>query len=419
MNNSPTHIHETIIRDIVSVVSDISNEAEPLKGIFSKTSFSSVAKGASNLTLVFPCIATERTPVEPARMISKGVERKAVTMLQMLFSAISFSDCKNALDHVARIHTNIDMSDDMNIDDFVGAMDKLATQEGSGVEIIDQKLYDAVMEDMKNINYFLDENYVPKALNYYKVDSSRADGLIIETDLDYEEDERRFKTATDAISRQILDTDIKKANELIPSMMIIKFYSTSDVKAVPTTAVIGVKAKLQYVSSEDMLNRIVLKNKDKNGLFNFLKAATREISFWKDFVFAVDRAKLDAISTSGRGSSNKVWKLLERRAIKSRIKRTMGMANDASAITTLIISKEEAEILKKEYQIDVKRPGVIVPIMEAYNLMGFVICDQVLEKVDFIFDDASNEYETISFTHLEREDNGNYKKVINLLAKSR
>jgi hypothetical protein len=38
MDNRPTHIHETIIRDIVSVLSDISSETE-LKGLFSGTSF--------------------------------------------------------------------------------------------------------------------------------------------------------------------------------------------------------------------------------------------------------------------------------------------------------------------------------------------------------------------------------------------
>lgn len=418
MDNGSTHIHETIIRDIVSVIDDISSETE-LKGMFSKTSFSSVAKGSANLTLVFPVIATENTSIEAASMICKSIERKAVTMLQMLFSAISLSDKKNAIEYVQQFHTNINMGDDLDIDEFIGVMDKIATSESSGIQITDRVMYEMVMNDLKNnTSYCLDESVNPRSINKYTVDTSRAGGTFVLTEGDNDGDETLNKAIKNA-KDQVIATDIKKANELVPSLMVIKFISNTDGVSAPVTALIGVKARLQYVSSTDMLNRIVIKNKDKNGLFNLIKATTREISFWKDFVFAVDRAKLDAISTSGRGSSSKVWKLLERRGIKSKVKRYTGMVNDASAITTLVISKEEAETLKKEFSVDIKKPGVAMQIMEAYNLMAIVICDQVLEKVDFLFDDGSNEYETISFTHLEREESGSYKKVINLLAKSR
>lgn len=419
MINNPKRIHETVIRDIVSVISDISAETEPLKGLFNKSSFKSIAKGSSHLTLVFPCIATENTSIESARMITKAIERKAVAMLQMLFSALQVSDSRSAIDHIQKIHSNIDMHDDMNVDEFIGIMDKVATSESSGIEIVNRQMYDMVMEDLRNnTNYCLSEDMNPRGINSYTVDQSRVGGIYVEADLT-DGGDREFKQMTDIAKGQVIDTDVKKANELIPSLMVINFFSNVDGCSLPVNAIIGVKAKLQYVSSTDMINRLVIKNKDKNGLFNFLKAFTREISFWKDFVFAVDKAKIDAISTSGRGSSSKVWKLLERRALKSKIKRSIGITNDASAITTIIVSKEEAETLKKEYQIDVTRAGVAAQLMDAYNIMCFTICDQVLEKVDFLFDDGTHEYETISFTHLEREDTGGYKKIINLLAKSR
>jgi hypothetical protein len=57
--------------------------------------------------------------------------------------------------------------------------------------------------------------------------------------------------------------------------------------------------------------------------------------------------------------------------------------------------------------------------MEAYNIMCFCVVDEVLEKVHFLFDDGSAKYEVLSFSHLEREENNNYKKIINLLAASR
>lgn len=422
MKNSPVYVHETVIRDIVSVISDIADETEPLRGLFSGTSFRSIASGASNLTLTFHVFMTENSSVESGRMIAKSIERKAVAMLQMLFSAICISDANNAIDHIKQFHSNIEFGDDLNVDEFIGIMDRVATEESSGIDIINQKSYDMVMEDLRNnTNHCLDYYNESISINNYMVDIGRADGIHVYKEMDLDDPTiNNYKNATTVYKDQVISTDIKKANELVPSLMVIRFIQKdSDGCATPTTAVIGVKAKLQYVSSTDMINRLVIKNKDKNGLFNFLKAFTREISFWKDFVFAVDRAKIDAISTSGRGSSSKAWKLLERRAIKSRIKRYMGASNDASSITTLIVAKEEVEMLKKDYQLDIMRPSVICPIMEAYNLMAVVVDNQVMEKVDFMFDDGSNSYETMSYTHLEREESGNYKKVINLLAKSR
>jgi hypothetical protein len=56
--------------------------------------------------------------------------------------------------------------------------------------------------------------------------------------------------------------------------------------------------------------------------------------------------------------------------------------------------------------------------MEAYNLMAMMIVDNEVQRVDFLYDDGSNKYETLSFRSLEREsDNKDYKQVINLMTK--
>ena len=42
------------------------------------------------------------------------------------------------------------------------------------------------------------------------------------------------------------------------------------------------------------------------------------------------------------------------------------------------------------------------------------------EKVDFLFDDGTKNFESLSFMSLEREESGSmYKKVVNLMAKGR
>ena len=416
MSTDSTIIHETVLRDIVNVASSLNKEDGPLKGVLSHTSFRSVASGAANLTLTFPVIAEESVSVEAARMNCKAIERKATAMMQMLFSAINITDSRNAIDYIRQIHTNINFDDGLDINEFIDIMDNIEESGSVATGItINPVTYQAVKEDLGRINYTLPDMIKNESLGRFVVDGDTKSIIEARTDED-----DTYLAGADFAQKQQIASDVRKANELVPTLITIKFYVTDEGGcAIAQTAVIGIKAKLQYVTRQDMINRIILKNKDQNGLFNFLRATTREISFWKDFVFAIDRAKLDALSTSGRGSSDRVWKLLERRALKSRIKRFMGLVNDASSITTLMISKDTADQLEKQDRVFVFKRAHIIPIMEAYNVMCFCVVDEVLEKVHFLFDDGSEAYETMSFTHLEREENNNYKKIINLLAASR
>lgn len=218
---------------------------------------------------------------------------------------------------------------------------------------------------------------------------------------------------------KLLESDVKKANELVPTVMQVSIYNTSkDGVVVPMTFLIGVKAKLYSVNSNDIVNKVITKSKDTNFFLKFIRATTREISFFRDFVFAIDKAKLDAISQSRKGSSNKMWKILERRAKMSKLKRWISKSNDAMAISSLAVSQEDVEYIKAVEKIDIENPRVIRPIMEAYNLMHFIIVDELTETCKFISDTGDDVYEIISFSHLERESgDGAYKKVINLMSK--
>ena len=616
MDNNPKYIHETVLKDVIELVSDYVKDPDKLLTKFGQSRISNsegigymrnIARSSRGLTLEFPVIVSDMVAVENAVMVSKAIERKAVAMLQMLFSAVSITNAKDAISYIKKFHTNLTTDGNIGVDDFVDLVDGMAANEAFHV---DKEQFDAVLEDFKRCtNYYLVDHISDKSLNEYSVnmntmtvnnypvivkegevvtqvsnsadnanapsqqhsssnnddnypgffsrrlaglkayghnqlaatkqalgghfmrayDTAHGIGTAAKTandylgishanedyDFDTYDDEIAFyedyiadnaddtdddiitegiisnvgghalkragkyvmkkaghaagSAAAGAIGRQILatggryvegrlnkqkkeydggnnagdlkdfsdylknrrsqftdqqfSTDIKKANEMVPSMMVVQFtYVGDNGQTVPvdTTAVIGVKARLHYVTSKDMMDRIVTKNEDKNGLFNFIKATTRQISFWKDFVFAIDKAKLNAIASSGRGTSSPIWRLLENRALRSKIRRWTGSVNDAAAISTLVITKDESEYLKKEYNLDLSRPGSVYPIMNAYNIMCFVIVDEPLERIDFLYDDGTNQYETLSFMHLEREDNGGqYKKIINLLAKSR
>lgn len=444
-------IHETVIRDIADVIYDVKN-ADELKGFMNKKSFRSVAQASSNLTLVFPIITSKNMNIDNAAMVAKAMERKAVSMLQMLFSAISISAVDNGIEYISNFHTNLKIDDKLSIDGFIDALDKFVVNNES-VQISDIELYEKAKQDLRNLNYVLPDSLNETSLNEYKVypqsyfgepvvvkeakdknkknDDNDGDRTITinknntNTSYSYTSKEMNdldrlnaIKVKHDIVRNQLIDSDVKKANELVPTMMIVNFISTSFDEPIENQIVVGVKAKIYPVDSVDLLNRIKIKNHDKNGMLKFIRATTREISFVKDFMFAIEKAKIDALSQSKRGSSSKLWKILERRAVKSKFRRTLGQTNDASAISTVVLTQEEVEYLKKTENIDIENPGVIRPIMEAYNLMGVCIVDESMEVAKFIFDTGDDIYENLSFNHLERENNnGLDRKVINLMTK--
>lgn len=434
-----------------------------------------IAKSAAALTATFPVIVTEATQLEHAVMVSKSIERKAVEMLRMLFAANQITNVTGAQAYLNKFHNNIDSKMDlsgMNVDDVIDYMDNVTTNEMAVMSDVDMATRDGVvaectrmvLEDTKNnIHHVLETGINQVSIRDFKVRGSLNEADVwkdheayvlqelqattstkttsstewtgdhnqqrpgmfdtithtqrVETEDPSDVD--KVKSAFEIMNKGVIKTDVQKANEAVPSMVVINFISTiPGGSTVSSTAVIGVKAVLHYVSSEDMVNRVVLKHSDKHGLLNFIRATTREISFFNDFLFAIKRAKIDAVARSGKGSNSKMWKLLELRAHRSNLNRAAGKTNtDCAAITSIIISKAEVEFIKKEHRIDLSRPGALIGIMRGYNLMCAAIVDDVAERVDFLYDDGDSNFETLSFMALEREDsNGQLKKVINVLA---
>lgn len=464
-----TTLHEGFFKDIVDLTfnSDPEKFWDHAKKYFEyskdtdRSKFNSsisrnIATAAKGLTAVFPVIVTEATPLDQAIMISKAVERKAVAMLQMLFAANQITSANNAYDYLNKFHNNIDDSLDWskaNIDDVINATNDMeniiSANENANIrdliEINIKRGIEAVQEDIKmNCNHYLSENINPNSVNNYIVrnvlndiqvisEATPSNGGVpkptrhtsgspihIQRGNSVSDIMSNLKSSYDVLNKMVIKSDIEKANEAVPSLMIINFKSRYGERTTLSTAVIGVKAMIHYVSSEDMINKVMLKNSDRNGLFNFIRATTREISFFKDFLFAVDRAKVDALSKAGKGSTSSIWKLLELRANESKRRKSL-LKNDAtcSAIATIVITKAEVELIKKYHRIDLSKAGTLKSIMRGYSIMCAAIIDDAIEKVDFLWDDGSQGFETYSFSSLEREESsGMYKKVINMINKN-
>ena len=426
----PNIIHETGFKDIIDIISYSKDMAgDKTSSVFNKDNrttknnrrYESLTRAANKLVLVFPVLCTKGISIETASMLSKAIEKHCVTLLQMLFASIQVNDTADLNEYIAKFHSNISISDRITVDDFVRLTDKL--ESAGHITITDKVLHEQFKEGMKEFNNVikttLNENSLSdfschRTLNGYET-------ILERTYSNIKEESRgantRPKDRTDFLNK-MAENDIKKANELMPTKVIVDFHST-DADYDVERAVIGVKCKLYAVDSSELIERISTKYSDTNWVRELVRASTGEISFWRDFVFALDRARVDALNSSRKGSTSKMWKVLERRATKHKLTRWKANRADSSPITTLIISQDEVEYLKKDYDINLENRKIAMKLMEEYNFMGLIIADEPAETVDIIWDEGNDaQYETQSFRNLEREsDDRNYKKIINLMTK--
>lgn len=225
-------------------------------------------------------------------------------------------------------------------------------------------------------------------------------------------------------TKNLLPNDVKKCNELVPSLIIVRFAvvdgTNTNGNAAPVQEfVAGVKATLYPTSSEEIIDRVGSVFSNKVNRLNWVRATTGEISFKNDFVLGLSQAKIDAKRDSRLAKGSGIWRSLQYRSSKSGINRLIrkNRSNDAGAITTLVITSEEVDYLKKTYDIDLNIPAKAQYLMEQYNFMGIVIVDENFEVAKFLFD-GSSMFEDYSFSTLEKESNDkSYKQVVNLISK--
>lgn len=403
-------LHETIVRDVIDVINNV-KQLDDVEWINRTGRVGSISRQASNLVLVFPVIVSNSINIQTASLIAKAIERKCVSLLQILFASVNITDEDNLYDFISQFHSNLNAH--LTLDDFIKFADGMV--ESGVIEIVDKDAYEAVKEDMRNINYYLDTSFNETSINdYVSKTNIYGESTIM---LEARSNEPTLKDQTEYFKNQLLPQDVQKANELMPTTVAVNFTTYCDGIKNRSTGIIGVKAKLYPVDSMEIISRITSKYKDSNTLFNLIRASTREISFFKDLAFAIDKAKLDAVNMAKESNNAKLFKLLERRAAKNKFSALL-KKNDASPITSLVISQEEVEYLKKYNNLDMEKSYVTRSILEAYNLMDIVIADESLEVAKFLFDDGDGIYDTLPFDALEKEaKDSSYKKVINLMSK--
>lgn len=396
-----SYIQESILSDIINVYDNVTADDFSLDKLLPTQaggykSFKSINSATKDLVLTFPVMFSRNMELATAELIAKALETKYANLVKMLLTAMAITNATDAIDYVKNIHSNMQFNDGIDVDDYLTINNKLAKE--SGAMTMFTPGTKAVYENYKHS---------------LKHSLPLTNTIITEADAKRNGNGGDNKPGSITLTQDKLD----KANLQMPLMMKVNFISKATGRPITTSAYLGIKCKLFDVAGLDIVQRIVSKNSSAISLFNFIRATSQEIGFWRDFVFALSKAKVDAISNARNGSSSKMWKALEQRATKSKLNQFFRQKNDATAITSLLVTTDEVEELKKNNDIDLSRSNVARKIMSDYNLLCIGIVDETTESVALIFDTGDDEYELVRFKSLKKEKDMDAKQIVNLLTK--
>lgn len=436
----------------------------------------SIAKYSKNLIMSFPLLCDSSIPLDTAMSISGANERNICNMLQLLFASINLnflnkSDVTGA-DVIASFYKDIDPNMDYN--DFIDLLTKYSGSKGAGLDYY-AKIGESDIKDLINQfnsqKTFKMDSLNEKSLNDYAVNNLHGRTIVKEaphfpvgtvgtepgdetlidsipldpndpakthnaaSNIRKEKEQYRQNEIKNKRDRQndinnnqekemlanksrIVASDIKKLNNLEPTLMVINYtvMDDKDKEIIDKKSFLaGVKSRFIPVESIDIVERFVSKDRTKISLKNFIRATTGEISFFKDFILSLDKLTLDAKNAAKRGPLANYWSILEKRSAKNSIRKLQRSGNDGAAITTIAISQDSVNYMKNAYNFDLEVIANAKLIIDSYNLLGLIIADESTETYKILYD-GYNEFEVLSYSSVERDlSDKNYRKVINLI----
>ena len=400
-------------------------------------SYSSVAKATSNLIAVFPILASRNISRETAEMVSRYIESKACILLSMAMQSANIDfNVRDGADFLKKFHRNLNIGGNgidvawnlvqIMADDTIHQMSESSIIE-SVIENTDYNSDKSLIIPSRNVMQLMQQLEQMRMIQVYDTELnpvSLNDFIVKEMDGDISVSIRPFNEAKfdpkkriDSVSL-LKDQDIKKMNNAVPSLLYVEFYNPYNGNALSTKYIIGVKGTVVGVNTDEILRRIVNDNNDGKSLLKFLRVITGELSA-TDVILGLSQINDDIKAVKKKGSQADTWKLLQNRAQAAKYAVSRGRQNDYSAITTVVITRDDAEALYKEENLDIQDPKVAKHFMESYNLLGFGIVDDSTESAKFIFDDDNNTFSEYSYTTLQRENDEQYKKMVSLMTRMR
>ena len=422
-----------ILNDISEVVKSVSTLVRTNSSAMKKNN-DSLAKKAKEGILQFPAICSNSLDADTLSMASKALERNYATFAQIVYTmncVAQVDEIKGVGDFINKFHTNIgntgtidvlnlalkEALEDYSQTELDGMVLETILCKGSTNTIIHENSIN-LKEYMSGFNLdVLNDLFMPADIRkeiieeniaYNKNHRKYGDSLL------EAEDEKNPNLNRIVIPSKVLDNnELKKANELVPTTLTLRinFMDKNGNLAGERTFNIGVKVTLHPASSEEIINNLC--SARDTGFFKFIRWTTGELSLVKDVLLNLNEIKLDVVNkTAGKSGWFSTFKRLKAKStILSKFSKG---AQGFHPLGTIIISMDEAEIIKNKSGLDLPRFSHVKKVIDKFMLLGFVILDPATQTSMFIFDD-SPDFEMQPFSGLKREGNGSNTDLKELL----
>ena len=422
-----------ILNDISEVVKSVSTLVRTNSSAMKKNN-DSLAKKAKEGILQFPAICSNSLDADTLSMASKALERNYATFAQIVYTmncVAQVDEIKGVGDFINKFHTNIgntgtidvlnlalkEALEDYSQTELDGMVLETILCKGSTNTIIHENSIN-LKEYMSGFNLdVLNDLFMPSDIRKeiieeniaYNKNHRKYGDILLEA-----EDEKNPNLNRIVIPSKVLDNnELKKANELVPTTLTLRinFMDKNGNLAGERTFNIGVKVTLHPASSEEIINNLC--SARDTGFFKFIRWTTGELSLVKDVLLNLNEIKLDVVNkTAGKSGWFSTFKRLKAKStILSKFSKG---AQGFHPLGTIIISMDEAEIIKNKSGLDLTRVSDVKKVMDKFMLLGFVILDPATQTAMFIFDD-SPDFEMQPFSGLKREGNGSNTDLKELL----
>lgn len=391
-----------------------------------KINTKSVVRGANDATFQFPVLISDSIAVDMANTFVRVMDRVYASFTQTWISLHPFMDISldpTPISYLKRLHQNMSM-ESVSIHEDDGELLEREIQEAYAGETLffynKDKNFGIVFQGKDNASRAMLEshrNYLNEYMSDFDlkpIQEAESDGtnaydlasMLVDSkmnQLEKRDREIRMKQTSDnRRTPQITDRDVKKSNDLVPFGIQVRLIATNEKNEFVQYIdfVLGVKAIMHPVRSDDMVNNIQRALQNKSLFFKFLRWTTGEISLVKNIILNIDDIKMDA---QNRGAGKSPWFGSLKRLKNKRVGlRNFTMPHALIPNATIAISTNEADYLENNCAIYIRNPKIAKKVMNSLFLVTFAILDDGTGTLDILYD-GSDSFQTYAMETLERE----------------
>lgn len=390
---------------------------------FLKKPLKSISTLSSDSIFYFPVIVSDQCSLEEIKMISRALEKQYAAFVAACISLMPFYKIPSEgdisiNDYLRSFHQNIGInradSGSAFVTDLLGNNESVQITEADvekariGFEKIwreslakNESVITRVLTDIKSMN----ENGTNKEyLN------SVAKVLLNKTREKLNEDVEELTPDVEGLEVKTFDkeiftnTDMKKANELLPTLMKadVTFIVGEEGRLVSRQIVIGVKTYIHKYSSKVLVEDIYQTIKSKRKFLQFVKFVTGEENSLADLILGINKIKYDVATAKKQGVSDRTIQMIKKRSRWAKLQVPYIMKTYLPN-ASIVITSNETSILKSHYGVDILHSDVVPTIMSENFLLGFVVLDQTNESAFISYEGHNYQFQEVPYTYLERE----------------